>query len=98
MSPAHASSIVDLRCAMNWVGEEKRTVLPIPTWRYGAFLTNLPEHTLQNAIQERWLGSMLAVILKMKPVNFSSSGLTIRSSAFVGFGDGAISTKQSRSS
>jgi len=59
---------------------------------------NLPEHTLQKAMHERWLGSMLAVILKMKPVNFGSSGSTILSSAFVGRGEGAISTKQLRSS
>ena len=41
---------------------------------------------------------MLAVILKMKPVNFGSSGSTMRSSAFVGRGDGAILMKQLSSS
>ncbi len=37
---------------------------------------------------------MLAVILKMKPVNLGSSGCTSRSSALTGRGLGAISTKQ----
>ena len=41
---------------------------------------------------------MLAVILKLKPLNFGSSGLTVRSSANVGRGLGAICTKQSNSS
>lgn len=50
----------------------------------------LAEQILQNAMQERWLGSILAVILKMKPVNLGSSGSTMRSSALVGLGDGAI--------
>ena len=33
MSPGYASSMVLLRCAMNCVGEEKRTVLPNLTCR-----------------------------------------------------------------
>ena len=41
---------------------------------------------------------MLAVILKMKPLNFGSYGLTVRSSANVGRGLGAICTKQSNRS
>ena len=39
-----------------------------------------------------------AYLTEMKPVNFGSSGFTMRSTAFVGRGDGAISTKQSSSS
>ena len=98
MSPAQASSMVSLRWAMNCVGLEKRTVLPLRMCRYGALRTNFPEQTLQKAMQERWLGSMLAVILKMKPVNFFSSGVTSRSSAITGRGAGAILQKQSSSS
>ena len=41
---------------------------------------------------------MLAVILKIKPVNLGSSGITSRSSACTGRGAGAISTKQLSSS
>ena len=48
---------------------------------------------MQKAMQERWLGSILAVILKMKPVNLGSSGSTRRSSAWVGFGDGALALR-----
>ena len=53
--------------------------------------TNLPLHTLQNAIHDLWLGSIFAVILNMNPVNLGSSGSTILSSALVCLGLGAIS-------
>ena len=56
---------------------------------------NVPEQTFTKAIRSRWFGSMLACILKTKPVNFSSSGDTIRSSVSRGRGVGAISIKQS---
>ena len=39
---------------------------------YAGDIIGLPEQIIQNATQERWLGSMLAVILKMNPVNFGS--------------------------
>ena len=95
MSPAHASSMVLFFCAMNCVGEEKRITLSRRMCLYGAFRMKRPEQTLQNATHERWLGSMFAVILKMNPVNFSSSGCTSRSSAMTGRGHGAILTKLS---
>ena len=46
-------------------------------------------------MRSRCLGSMLAWILKMKPVNFDSSGATIREEVSRGLGLGAMSTKVS---
>ena len=45
--------------------EECHTVMPF---------SNTPEHTRMNASRSRCAGFMLACILKMKPVNFSSVG------------------------
>ena len=50
------------------------------------------------AIQLRWFGSIFAWILNTNPVKLFSSGLIFRSSASIGRGEGAISTKQSNNS
>lgn len=98
ISPGYACSMVLFRCAMNCAGEENRSVLLSLTWWYGVFRWNIPEHTLQNAMHDRWFGSMFAVILNMNPLNVGSSGCMVFSSAVVGPGGGAICTKQSSSS
>ena len=98
MSPGKASSTIFFFWAMKAVGAANFIVLPERIWRYGAFRSNLPEHTLTKAMQERWLGSILAWILNTNPEKPSSSGFISLSSATVGLGDGAILTKQSSNS
>ena len=59
--------------------EECHTVMPF---------SNTPLHTRMKARRSRWAGFMLAWILKMKPVNFSSAGsMGPTSSATRGVGD-----------
>ena len=50
-----------------------------------------------NATLSRWFLSMLACTLKMKPDTLSSLGDTVRGSAGLGRGDGALPTMKSSS-
>src|SRR5690606_37574316 len=95
ISPGKASSMISLSWAIKEVIFEKRKGLVPLTWLYGLFLSNLPEHILKKAMRFLWLGSILAWILKTKPLNLFSSGLTSRSSVFLLFGGGAMLIKVS---
>ncbi|MNG02558.1 hypothetical protein D3C84_855900 [compost metagenome] len=55
----------------------------------------LPEQMRMKAIRSRCLGSMFAWILNTKPLNFSSTGSTVRSLATRASGLGAQSTTAS---
>ncbi|MOA07790.1 hypothetical protein D3C78_1275100 [compost metagenome] len=72
-----------------------RRSLPVRTWRIFMPFSYLPEQMRMKAIRSRCFGSMFAWILNTKPVNFSSTGSTVRSWATRASGRGAQSTTAS---
>ena len=83
---------------MKAVGEENFICLPLRTCRKFLLRSNVPEQIFRKAMRSRWFGSMLAWILKTKPVIFSSAGSTIRVSVGAGRGEGAMRMKHSSNS
>ena len=80
-SPANASSASERSWAKKNCGAESVTGLPVRTSFARMPRWSLPEQTRRKAIRSRWFGSMLAWILKTKPVIFASSAFTVRLAA-----------------
>ena len=73
-------------------------VLPVRTTFTFMPRVSLPEHTRMKAMRSRWLGSMLAWILKTTPVMAFSVASTVRVAAFWLRGGGACAISASRMS
>ncbi|MNR52732.1 hypothetical protein D3C85_1726280 [compost metagenome] len=71
-SPGNALSAISRSEAMKVSALASLTSLPVRTWKAFMPAWNAPEHTRMNATRSRCCGSMLAWILKTKPVSLGS--------------------------
>ncbi len=95
MSPAQASSSISRSLEKKVSASAIFRSFLMRTWRIFMPFSYLPEQMRMKAMRSRCLGSMFAWILNTKPVNFSSTGSTVRSLATRASGFGAQSTTAS---
>ena len=95
MSPGKASSTPARLRAWNSIALPTRRSRSLRCRRTRRPRSKRPETMRTNATRSRCAGSMLAWILKTRPVKPASAGSTVRSVAARGCGGGAISTNVS---